>query len=159
MAKLSEGQPITTSRAAHSEPLGPPPAYEQIEKESKNITSSKDIDASDFVDNERFTNTQTVPVFTSNNANLDLSASNTTSNTTMYAPRSTCRRAAKHERKQLKREHRQENRLAKREYRQDKRELRAEHRSDRNEMRRAHGGPISMLIKGVSNLMKQEGKI
>ncbi|KAG9660212.1 hypothetical protein KCU95_g15627, partial [Aureobasidium melanogenum] len=157
VAKLNQDQPIMTSRAAHHEPLDPPPAYEQVEKESKDITSSKEIDASNFLDNQGPSNVRAVPVYSSNNANLDASSSNTT----MYAPKSTChtRRAAKHERKQQKRERRQEHRLEKREYHQEKRELRAEHRFERKGIRRAHDGPISMLIKGVSNLMKQDGKI
>ncbi|KAG9574916.1 hypothetical protein KCU77_g16494, partial [Aureobasidium melanogenum] len=153
VAKLAQDQPIITSRAAYSEPLDLPPAYEQIERGSKNIASSKDVDASNFLDNQGPPSVRAVPVYSSNNAS--------SSNTTMYAPRSTChtRRGAKHERKQQKRELRQEYRLEKREYRQEKRELRAEHRFERKEMRRAHDGPISMLIKGVSNLMKQDGKI
>ncbi|CAD0098810.1 unnamed protein product [Aureobasidium mustum] len=153
VAKLAQDQPITTSRAAHDEPLGPPPAYEHIEKESKDVASSKGVDASNFLDHQRSSEVRALPVYGSNNANLDL----TPDYTTTYTPRSTCqsRCAAKRERKQQKREHRHENRMEKREYRQEKRELRAEHRFERKEMRRAHGGPISMLIKGVSNLMKQ----
>lgn len=164
VAKLAQDQPTTTSRAVDNESLGPPPAYEQIEKESKDITSSIDIGASNFVDNQGLSNTRAVPVFTSNNTTL----SSSLDNTTMYTPRSTCqsrcaaKHAAKYERKQQKHERRLENRLEKREYRQEKRELRqerrdlrAEHRSERKEMRRGHGGPISMLIEGVSNLMKK----
>lgn len=152
MAKLAQDKPITTSRAAHNEPLGPPPAYEHIEKE-KDIASSKGVDASNFLDNQRSSEVRAVPVYSFNNANLGL----TPEQTTMYTPRTTCqsRCAAKRERKQQKREHHHENRMEKREYRQEKRELRAEHRFERKEMRKAHGGPISMLIKGVSNLMKQ----
>lgn len=157
VAKLAQDQPITTSRAAPSEPLDPPPAYEQFEKESKNITSSKAIDASNFLGDQGASNARAVPVYSINNADLELPSSNIT----MHTPRSTCQSkcAAKRERKQQKRELRQEHRMEKREYRQEKRELRAEHRFERKEMRRAHDGPISMLIKGVSNLMKQDGKI
>ncbi|KAH0322133.1 hypothetical protein KCU71_g3610, partial [Aureobasidium melanogenum] len=156
VAKLAQDQPITTSRAAYSEPLDLPPSYEQIEKESKNIAPSKDIDASNFLDNQGPSDVRAVPSYNSNNANTD----SLSSNIAMHTPRSTCqsRCVAKRERKQQKRELRQEHRLEKREYRQEKRELRAEHRFERKEMRRAHDGPISMLIKGVSNLMKQENK-
>ncbi|KAH0365778.1 hypothetical protein KCU65_g5846, partial [Aureobasidium melanogenum] len=157
VSKLAQVQPITTSRAAPSEPLDAPPTYEQVETESKNITSSKDIDAPNFLNNQGLSNDRVAPVHSSNNANLELPSSNIT----MHTPRSTCqsRCAAKHERKQQKRELRHEHRMEKREYRQEKRELRAEHRFERKEMRRAHDGPISTLIKGVSNLMKQDGKI
>ena len=157
VAKLAQDQPITTSRAAHDDPLGPPPAYEHIEKISNDIASSKGIDASNFLDNQGSSEIRAVPVYSSNNTNLD----STLDHTTMYTPGSTCqsrcgaKRAARLERKQQKREYRQENRMEKREYRQEKRELRAGHRFERKEMRRSHGGPISMLIKGVSNLMKQ----
>ncbi|KAG9953255.1 hypothetical protein KCU85_g1427, partial [Aureobasidium melanogenum] len=157
VAKLAQDQPITTSRAAPSEPLDPPPAYEQVEKGSKDITSSQDIDASKYLDNQGTSDVRAVPSYSSNNANLELR----TNNVNMHTPRSTCQSkcAAKRERKQQKRELRQEHRMEKREYRQEKRELRAEHRFERKEMRRAHDGPISMLIKGVSNLMKQDGKV
>lgn len=168
MSKIAQDQPITTSRAMDNESFGPPPAYEQIENESRDITLRKDIDASNCVGSQGISHTRAAPVFTSNDANLSASLNNTT----MYTPKSTCqsrcaaKHAAKYERKQQKHERRLENRLEKREYRQEKRELRqerrdlrAEHRFERKEMRRGHGGPISMLIKGVSNLMKQEGKI
>ncbi|KAK6000983.1 hypothetical protein QM012_003066 [Aureobasidium pullulans] len=156
VAKLVQDQPSATTGAAHNEPLGPPPAYEQFENEPQSINSSNVINAPDFLDSQVPSNVRAVPSYSFNNANLE----STPNNTTTYTPRSKCqsrcasKRAAKYERKQQKREYRQENRLEKREYRQEKRELRAEHRFERKEMRRAHGGPISMLIKGVSNLMK-----
>lgn len=157
VAKLAQDQPITTSRAAPSEPLDPPPAYERIEREPKDITSSKDVDAPNLLDDQEASNARIVPVYSSNNADLELP----TSNIAMHTPRLTCpsKCAAKRERKQQKRELRQEHRMEKREYRQEKRELRAEHRYERKKMRRANDGPISMLIKGVSNLMKQNVKI
>ena len=133
---------ITSSRAAHIEPLGPPPAYEQIEKDPK------DIRAREFINNEELS-----PEYTTRDANINPLSNNTTMATVRPTCQSRC--AAKREKKQLKREIRQEHRLEKHQYRQEKRELRAEHRFERNELRRAHGGPISMLIKGVSNLMKQ----
>ncbi|KAI4741235.1 hypothetical protein E4T50_08360 [Aureobasidium sp. EXF-12298] len=139
---------ITNSRAAQIEPSGPPPAYEQIEQDPKAITPSKEIHATAFINNEELS-----PEYTTRDVNIN-SLSN---NTTMASVRPTCqsRCAAKREKKQLKREIRQEHRLEKHQYRQEKRELRAEHRFEKKELRRAHGGPISMLIQGVSNLMKQ----
>jgi len=148
VAKLIHDQPITTSRAAHLEPLGPPPAYEQIEKDSQAIKPSKGIHTAEVLNNQDLT-----PEYTARDANIG-SPSN---NTTMQSVRPTCqsRFAAKREKKQLKRAYRQENRLEKQQYRQEKRELRNEYRFEKQEMRRNRGGPISMLIKGVSNLMKQ----
>ncbi|CAD0084774.1 unnamed protein product [Aureobasidium vineae] len=154
MAKLAHDQPISTSTVIHNEPIGPPPAYEQIEKESQNISPSKDFHATEYRNNE----------YTISNTDLDSPSHNTTMHTVrpQYQSRCAAKHAAKRERKQLKREHRQENRMEKREYRnekrefrQEKRELRAEHRSEEKQMRRAHGGPISMLIQGVTNLMKK----
>jgi len=154
VAKLAHDHLIANSRAAHSgpmvassraapiEPLGPPPAYEQIEKDSKAMTPSREIPTTEFIDHQELS-----PEYTTRSAN----------NTTLVA-RSTCqsRCAAKREMKQLKREHRQEHRLEKHQYRQEKRELRAEHRFEKKELRRERGGPISMLIKGVSNLMTKQ---
>ncbi|CAD0110985.1 unnamed protein product [Aureobasidium uvarum] len=154
MAKLVQDQPMTASRTARNEPMGPPPAYEQIEKESKDISPSKNIHATEYRNNE----------YTAINTDLDSPSHNTTIHTVIpqYQSRCAAKHAAKRERKQLKREHRQENRMEKREYRnnkrefrQEKRELRAEHRFEEKQMRRAHGGPISLLIQGVSNLMKK----
>ncbi|KAI4727546.1 hypothetical protein E4T49_04676 [Aureobasidium sp. EXF-10728] len=161
MAKLVHDQPMTISRTAHDDPLGPPPAYEHIEKESQNISPSNDIHATEYRNNE----------FTINNADLDSTSNNITTRTVRPTCQSRCaaKHAAKRERKQLKREHRQENRMEKREYRnekreyrnekrefrQERRELRAEHRLEEKQMRRAHGGPISMLIQGVTDLMKK----
>lgn len=161
VAKLAHDHLIANSRAAHSgpmiassraapvEPLGPPPAYEQIEKNYKAITPSKYIPTTEFIDYQELS-----PEYTTRGANVN-SMSN---NTTMLVARPTCqsRCAAKREMKQLKREQRQEYRLEKREYRQEKRELRAEHRFEKKELRRERGGPISMLIKGVSNLMTKQ---
>lgn len=147
MAKLAHDHLIANSRAAHNEPanasscaahiepLGPPPAYEAVEKDSKAITPSRDIHATEYINNVSLSN---------NTANLSV--------------RPTCqsRCAAKREMKQLKREHRHEHRLEKYQYRQEKRELRAEYRLEKKEMRRGHGGPISMLIRGVSNLVMKQ---
>ncbi|KAH0291414.1 hypothetical protein M436DRAFT_61580 [Aureobasidium namibiae CBS 147.97] len=143
------GPMVASSRAAPIEPLGPPPAYEQIEKDSKTIIPSKDIPTTKFIDHQELS-----PEYTTRGANVDYMSNNTT----MLSARPTCqsRCAAKREMKQLKREHRQEHRLEKREYRQEKRELRAEYRFEKKEMRRERGGPISMLIKGVSNLMTKQ---
>ena len=140
---------IASSRAAAIEPLGPPPAYEQIEKDSKTITPSKDIHTPEFIDNQELS-----PQYTTRDANV-VSLSN---NTTTPSARPTCqsRCAAKREMKQLKREHRQEHRLEKYQYRQEKRELRAEHRFEKKELRRERGRPISLLIRGVSNLLAKQ---
>jgi hypothetical protein len=162
VAKLVHEHMITNSRATHNEPLvpnsgaalveplGPPPAYEQVEKDAKAITPSKDIYETGLLETQEIS-----PEYTTRDANVD----STSNSTTMHSARPTCqsRCAAKREKKQLKRESRQEHRLEKHQYRQEKRELRAEHRFEKRELRRAHGGPISMLIEGVSNLMKQQG--
>ncbi|KAI4721644.1 hypothetical protein E4T48_02183 [Aureobasidium sp. EXF-10727] len=153
IAKLDQNQPMTISRTVHDDPLGPPPAYEHIEKESQNISPSKDIHATQYRNNDYTINTD-----------HDSTSNNITMQTVRPACQSRCaaKHAAKRERKQLKREHRQENRMEKREYRnekrefrQERRELRAEHRLEEKQMRRARGGPISMLIQGVTNLMKK----
>jgi len=146
---VQNNQSITDSRAAHIEPLGPPPAYEQIEQDSKAITSNKDIHSTQFLEHR-----EPSSEYTTRDASID----SLSTNTTMHSARPMCqsRCAAKRERKQLKRESRQEHRQEKYQYRQEKRELRGEHRFEKKELRRAHGGPISMLIEGISNLMKQE---
>lgn len=153
MAKLVQDQPMAISRTVHDDPLGPPPAYEHIEKASQNGSPSKDIHATEYRNND----------YTIINTDLDSSSNNITARSVRPTCQSRCaaKHAAKRERKQLKREHRQENRMEKREYRnekrefrQERRELRAEHRLEEKQMRRAHGGPISMLIQGVTNLMK-----
>lgn len=149
-SRASHNEPmIASSRAAPIEPLGPPPAYEQIEKDSKAITPSKDIPTTEFIDHQELS-----PEYTARNAN-NVSLSN---NAPVLSVRPTyqSRCAAKREMKQLKREYRQEHRLEKHQYRQEKRELRAEHRFEKKETRRERGGPISMLIKGVSNLMAKQ---
>lgn len=140
---------IASSCAAPIEPLGPPPAYEQIEKDSRAITPSKDIPTTEFIDHQGLSHE-----YTTRGANID-SISN---NTTALVGRPTCqsRCAAKREMKQLKREHRQEHRLEKYQYRQEKRELRAEYRLEKKEMRKGHDSPISMLIRGVSNLVMKQ---
>jgi hypothetical protein len=135
---------ITDSRAAHIEPLGPPPAYEQVGQDSK------DIHTTEILNDDELS-----PGYTSRDASID----SLSTNTTMHSARPTCqsRCAAKREKKQLKREDRLEHRQEKKLYRQEKRELRAEHRFEKKELRRAHGGPIGILIEGISNLMKQQG--
>jgi hypothetical protein len=135
---------ITDSRAVHIEPMGPPPAYEQIEKDSKDIHATKFL--------EHRGSSSEYPI-------RDGSIDSLSTNTTIHSVKPTCqsRCAAKRERKQLKRESRQKYRQEKHQYRQENRELRAEHRFEKKELRRAHGGPISMLIEGISNLMKQQG--
>jgi hypothetical protein len=136
--------PITDSRAAHIESLDPPPAYEQIEKDSKDTHATKLL-------GHRGPSSE----YTARGASID----SLSTNTTIHSAKPTCqsRCAAKRERKQLKRESRQEHRQEKHLYRQEKRELRAEHRLEKKALRRAHDGPIGILIEGVSNLMKQQG--
>jgi hypothetical protein len=135
---------ITDSRAAHIEPLDAPPAYEQIEQ------NSKDIHTTELLDNGGLS-----PGYTTRDASIDSLSTNTTVHS--VKPTYQSRWAAKRENKQLKRESRQEHQQEKRLYRQEKRELRAEHRFEKKELLRAHGGPIGIIIEGISNLMKQQG--
>jgi hypothetical protein len=144
-SRAVQGNPsITDSRAAPIEPLGPPPAYEQVGQDTKDIHTAEVLDDDELS-----------PGYTTRDTSID----SLSTNTTVHSARPTCqsRCAAKREKKQLKREDRQEHRQEKKLYRQEKRELRSEHRFEKKELRRAHGGPIGILIEGVSNLMKQQG--
>ncbi|KAI5198474.1 hypothetical protein E4T39_06760 [Aureobasidium subglaciale] len=134
-AKLVQVLPASISHTAES--LGPPPAYEYIEKESKNIGDTN-VQATKVADNQMLSTTQAAPQCSTIHTKVDVS-----SNLSVPTIKST------------KRERKRERRQIKREYREEKRDLRAEYRDERRNVQTSRCGPIGMLIKGVSNLMKQ----
>lgn len=138
--------------------LGPPPAYEFVDEKSNNHS----INSTPY---ERARSQQAMPQ-THLLPEQSISVNQRSSFENRLAGHAMSQRGC---RRAEKREHRYEQRQLKREYRQEKRELRAEHRDQkaayrderaeyrdqRREMKQRSGGPISLLIKGVSSLMTQ----
>ncbi|KAI5273622.1 hypothetical protein E4T47_03137 [Aureobasidium subglaciale] len=145
MAKLAQNLLATATASRTAEPLGPPPAYEHIEKDARDINNDTSVQATEVIDTRMLSKMQAAPEHATIYTDVDSS-----SNLAVPTAKSTCqsRCAAKRERKR-------EQKQIKREYREEKRELRAEYRDERRNMQRDRSGPIGMLIKGVSSLMKQ----